>query len=101
MKPSFFILLLTVFTVVFAVTSCGCEIERDATQLADIQLRRTGVILHMLKSSDSSEIQHCMREVRLLDSEFNQLKQTFNIKYADSTARVQFEKAYSNAMKKN
>jgi hypothetical protein len=101
MKPSFFILLLTVFTVVFAVTSCGCEIERDATQLAHVQLRRNGVILHMLKSTDSTQIQHCMREVRLLDSEFNQLKQTFDNKYADSAARVQFEKAYSNAMKKN
>jgi hypothetical protein len=101
MKPSFFILLLTVFTVVFAVTSCGCEIERDATQLADIQLRRTGVILHMLKSTDSLEISQCLRQIKLLDSEFNQLKQTFDNKYADSAARVQFEKAYSNAMKKN
>jgi hypothetical protein len=101
MKYSSLIFLLTVFTLVFAVTSCSCEIERDATQLAHVQLRRNGVILHMLKSTDSTEIQHCMREVRLLDSEFNQLKQTFNIKYADSAARVQFEMAYTNAIKKN
>ncbi len=101
MKPALFKLLYLLFGALILITACRCQIESDATQLADIQLRRTEVILHMLKSTDSTQIQHCMHEIRLLDSEFNQLKQTFDNKYADSSARVQFEMAYTNAMKKN
>jgi len=101
MKSALFKLLYLLFGALLLITACRCQIENDAAQLADIQLRRTEVILHMLKSSDSLEISQCLRQIKLLDLEFSQLKQTFDNKYADSAARVQFEKAYSNAMKKN
>lgn len=97
--------LLTLFSLFFGAllffASCQCQIESDAEKLAEIHLRRTVVILQILKSADSTEIRQGMREARLLDSEFHQLKQTFDNKYADPADRVRFEKAYANAMKKN
>jgi hypothetical protein len=101
MKPSLLTLFYLIFGALLLLTSCRCQIESDAARLADVHLRRTEVILKILKSSDSTEIKLCMQEARLLDSEFHQLKQTFDNKYADPANRVKFEKAYANAMKKN
>jgi hypothetical protein len=89
---------LIFFSILVHFTACKCSIEKDARQLAAIQHERTALIIIMLKTTDSTTLNHHKQNLQIIENRFTTLKKTYDTKYSEPRAKASFETAYAKAL---
>jgi len=89
---------LLFFPFLVHFTACNCSIEKDARHLAAIQHERTTLIIIMLKTTDSTTLNHHKQKLQIIENHFATMKKTYDTKYSEPPDRVMFETAYAKAL---
>ena len=92
------ILCWFLFGLVLLFSSCSDRLEQDAVSLANIQQQRKKLIHRMLKTKDNVDLAQYKNTLLTLDAEYKKLNDQYEQKYADSSSKARFDKAFNDAL---
>jgi len=101
MKKKFILPFCVLLLLIILMIACINKPEQDAGKLAELHRQRIEIIMEMLKTKDSVTIGQYQEKLSLIESEYTDLKNEFEIKHSDSAGKARFEAAYLKALKRN
>jgi hypothetical protein len=84
-----------------AATGCEPSMEKDARELAALQMQKNDKIRSLLACKDSIEKMNLLEQIRTLEIRFDLYYKSCQKKYSTPADREDFEQIYENLLSRN